>query len=285
VTIRDAFRLAIEHLSKQGLSTSREDAELLVCAVAGVDRAQLFAHPERVLSRSEQMTLEQWVERRGRKFPVQYLIGRQEFYGRKFQVTPSVLIPRPETELLVETSLELMARLCEPIIEVLDVGVGSGCIAISLACEEPRVIATGIDISERAVAVARQNAAQLGCASRVSFLVGDTLDPVKKLRRRFHLIVSNPPYVENESSEVDPSVKRYEPAEAVFAGPTGLEIYVKIFEGAAAVLRRPGWLVLEMGYGAHEGVATLAAKAGWRMIEQRRDLAGIPRCAVFELAS
>lgn len=282
LTLQEAVRRSTDYLASHGLKTPREDAELLVLKATGKDRAFLLAHPEWKLPAEEQGKLQQWLERRTEHYPIQYLVGSQEFFGRPFQVDSSVLIPRPETELLVETSLELVRTLRKEVVQVVDIGTGSGCIAVTLACENPRIRVTAVDISEAALGVARENARRLGCLDRVEFLQGDVLGPLKSSGRVFDLIVSNPPYVENQSLEVEYSVKTFEPREAVFAGPTGLEIYTRIFTSGRNLLADPGWLVLEMGYGIADQVKEQAGEEGWRLLEIRQDLAGIPRCAVFQ---
>ncbi len=281
VTLQEAVRRSTEYLAGHGLKTPRQDAQLLVLKATGKDLAFLLTHPEWKLASEHRQKLEQWLEKRKEHCPLQYLLGSQEFFGRTFLVDSSVLIPRPETELVVETCLELLATLDKDPIRVVDIGTGSGCIAVTLACNDPRVQVTAVDISEAALGVARENARRLGCINQVEFLQGDVLGPLESSGKVFDLIASNPPYVEDQSAEVEYSVKTFEPREAVFAGPTGLEIYTRIFKSSRQLLKHPGWLVLEMGYGISERVAALAGIEGWRRVEIRNDLAGIPRCAVF----
>ncbi len=284
VTLQEAVRRSTEYLARHGLKTPRQDAELLVLKAAGKDLAFLLTHPEWKLPSAQRQKLEQWLEQRKEHYPIQYLVGSQEFFGRTFQVDSSVLIPRPETELVVETCVELLATLDKDPIRLVDIGTGSGCIAVTLACEDPRVRVTAVDISESALSVARENARRLGCSNRVEFLQGDVLGPLESSGNVFDLIASNPPYVEDQSAEVEYSVKTFEPHEAVFAGPTGLEIYTRIFRSSRHLLKPPGWLVLEMGYGIADRLTALAEAEGWRLVQMRHDLAGIPRCAVFEAA-
>ena len=284
VTLQEAVRRSTEYLAGHGLKTPRQDAQLLVLKATGKDLAFLLTHPEWKLAGEHRQKLEQWLEKRKEHCPLQYLLGSQEFFGRTFQVDSSVLIPRPETELVVETCLELLGTLDKDPIRVVDIGTGSGCIAVTLACDDPRVQVTAVDISEAALGVAHENARRLGCINQVEFLQGDVLGPLESSGKVFDLIASNPPYVEDQSAEVEYSVKTFEPREAVFAGPTGLEIYARIFKSSRHLLKHPGWLVLEMGYGISEQVAALAEAEGWRLVQMRKDLAGIPRCAVFEAA-
>ncbi|RPJ81588.1 MAG: peptide chain release factor N(5)-glutamine methyltransferase [Acidobacteria bacterium] len=281
LTLQEAVRRSTEYLAGHGLKTPRQDAELLVLRVTGKDRAFLLSHPEWKIAPEQQHQLEKWLEQRKQHYPIQYLVGSQEFFGRQFRVDPSVLIPRPETELIVETCLELVRALEKDTVRVVDIGTGSGCIAITLACEDPRIQVTAVDVSETALDVARENARCLGCIDRVEFLRGDVLGPLESSGRVFDLIVSNPPYVEDLSAQVEYSVKTFEPREAVFAGPTGLEIYGRIFRDSGKFLLRPGWLVLEMGYGIVDRLTDLAREEGWALVKSRKDLAGIPRCAVL----
>lgn len=283
VTLQEAVRRGTERLAASGLKTPREDAQLLVLKATGKDLAFLLTHPEWELTAEQQEKLDTWLEQRKKHYPIQYLVGTQEFFGRPFQVDSSVLIPRPETEIVVETCLELIQALEKDTVRVVDIGTGSGCIAVTLACENPRIQVSGVDISEAALQVARENALRLGCSDRVRFVQGNVLDPLESSGAVFDLIAANPPYVEDQSSEVEYSVKTFEPREAVFAGPTGLEIYSRIFRSSRLLLRRPGWLVLEMGYGIGERLTELAKAEGWRLVETHPDLAGIPRCAVFEV--
>ncbi|RPI29850.1 MAG: peptide chain release factor N(5)-glutamine methyltransferase [Acidobacteria bacterium] len=278
-TLGDAIRQGTEYLASHGLETARRDTELLAMNAIGRDRAFLYSHPEWPVPEEQWQKLQQWLGRRKDRYPIQYLVGSQEFYGRTFLVDPSVLIPRPETELLIETSLRLIPDRQDA--RVVDIGTGSGCIAVTLACERPLLRATAIDISEEALRVARENARRLGCAERIEFVQGDLLKPFESSGRKFDLILSNPPYGADESPEVEYSVRTFEPQEAVFAGPTGLEIYEGILRGSAAVLHSSGRLVLEIGYSQLAGLTALAKQNGWTLLECRNDLAGIPRCAVL----
>jgi len=281
LTLQEAVRRGTRYLAAHGLKSPRQDAELLVLKVADKDLAFLLTHPEWRLAAEQQQRLEQWLEQRKEHYPIQYLVGSQEFFGRLFQVDSSVLIPRPETELVVETCLELVRTLEKDRIRVVDIGTGSGCIGVTLACEDRRSQVTAVDISEAALRVARENARRLACLDRIGFLAGDILAPLEASGQVFDLIVSNPPYVEDQSAEVEYSVRTFEPREAVFAGPTGLEIYTRIFQSSRHLLGSPGWLVLEMGYGIADRLVELAGNEGWQLNEMRNDLAGIPRCAVF----
>jgi release factor glutamine methyltransferase len=280
VTIKEALDFGGRFLSGKGITNPRLDTELLLANLLGTDRIFLFAHSELPLSGQQAATLRIQLEKRAEGFPLQYLLGHQEFYGRDFQVSPAVLIPRPETELLVEVALELIRGWPEET-RVLDLGTGSGCIAVSLACESACLHVTGVDISAAALEVARSNAERNGCSERLEFLQGDLLAPVIERREYFHLIVSNPPYVARGCGHLEPDVARYEPAAALFSGDTGLEIYDRILKEAGAVLRPNGLLVLELGFGLAEQVVEISRQSGWYVVLLRKDLAGIDRCLVL----
>jgi release factor glutamine methyltransferase len=215
--------------------------------------------------------------------PTQYITGHQEFWGFDFLVNPAVLIPRPETEVVVETALEMLrekspfGRDCT----IADVGTGSGCIAIALASELPEAHFVALDNSPEALETARLNAARLSVESRIRFLNSDLLclssgEPLPALQ----MVVSNPPYVSTEdAASVMPEVSRFEPPSAVFAGPSGLEAYARLILQAAEVLPAGGDLVLELGYDVEEGVRNLLAGGEWEAIGWRKDLAGITRVA------
>lgn len=281
VNVKQALDLATSELAARGLRSPRQDSEYLLITLLGCDRAFLLAHPERVLTREEEERYRYWLARRAEHYPLQYLRGTQEFYGREFLVSPAVLIPRPETELLVEVSLGDLARRTDPDLKVLDVGTGSGCIGVTLACEKPRLHVWASDISADALELARQNAARHGCGERVHLLRGDLLEPASRTRHGFHQVVSNPPYVPLDAPEVDASVRCYEPSRAVFAGESGLEVYARIFRQAPRLLLPGGVLILELGHDSLPRLRKLAEKQAWRLVEVHRDLAGFKRCAVF----
>ena len=214
------------------------------------------------------------VERRCAGEPIQYIIGETEFYGLPFHVTRDVLIPRPETEHLVEKVLSLAVRF--PATRIVDVGTGSGAIAVTLAHKLPQARITAVDLSARALAVAEGNAKRNGVDLR--FLEGDLLAPVAE--ERFDIVVSNPPYVAaTDRDTLSVEVREYEPALALFAGDDGLEIYRRLIPAAFAVLVPGGFLLLEIGFGQSPIIAALIASAGFAQIEFTPDLQGIPRVA------
>lgn len=277
--VRDVIREAERQLDQSGIKTPRNDALVLLSTVAGHRIETLLTHPELQVQPNHLCTYWEWIERRAHHYPLQYLIGRQEFFGRSFTVSPSVLIPRPETEIVVQACLDFLIALERPG-TALDIGAGSGCIVLTLLCEIPSLTATAIDISGEVLQIVDENSRKLGCADRLELLKGSTVDPLRGTDQRFDLVVSNPPYVA-PSESVDPEVA-YEPKDAVFAGPSGFEVYGEILSKAQSVLASSGRLILEAGYGQAEKIATLGRKSGWHEIDRRPDLAGIDRCLVFQ---
>jgi len=282
VTVKEAIQSAAKYLGERDLRAPRQDAELLVASILQRDRTFLYTYPEQRLSPSQKQLFHQWLAKLGEHYPLQYLRETQEFYGRQFWVRPGVFIPRPETELVLETALALLRESRSKKLFAADIGTGSGCIAITLAREEPRVLVTATDISGDALRVAHRNAEVHHCLDRIEFRAGQTLEPLKGRHSYYHLIVSNPPYVSHlEKKIVDISVKRYEPSKAVFAGESGQEVYRRLFCEAKSVLRPQGKLVVELGCDGKESVSRLARENGWVLNDSKKDLAGRDRCAIF----
>ncbi len=258
------------------------DAEVLARHALGWDRAALVsrwreAAPDRFSER-----LAELIARRVAREPVAYITGRREFWGLDFEVTPDVLIPRPETELIIEEACRYAAEVREPA-EIIDVGTGSGCIGIALAREFPSARVTGTDTSPAALAVARRNAERLQVADRLTFLDCHLLGTAK---RGADLIVSNPPYVPSgDSLDLQPEVGLHEPAPALFGGPDGLDVVRALLASAAGWLARDGRLITEFGAGQAVALQTEAATAGWQTVRLCNDLQGIPRIGVFRRSS
>ena len=251
---------------------ARQDAETLCMHLLGKDRAWLLTHWQEELSDDQATDFMGLIERRYSGEPIQYVIGETEFYGLPFLVTPDVLIPRPETEHLVENAIALAAPFPKP--RIVDIGTGSGAIAIALEHHLPNATITAIDRSAPALAIAQENAKLNGVNLR--FLEGDLLAPVAG--EQFEIIVSNPPYVpttDRDSLAVE--VRDYEPTLALFAGPDGLDIYRRLIPQAFHCLVPGGYLALEIGYGQSQAVADLLAPSGFQQIEFVPDLQGIPR--------
>jgi release factor glutamine methyltransferase len=255
---------------------ARQDAEFLLCHVLGRNRAGLLAYPDAELDPAQSSIYAQMLRRRLDGEPMQHIVGEAEFYGLPFHLNRDVLIPRPETEHAVEKVLELAAQFAAP--RIVDVGTGSGAIAVALAHKLPAAFITAIDLSPAALAVAKSNAARNGLANRIRFVEGDLLGPVAK--EQFEIVVSNPPYVPEAVREsLSVEVRDYEPAEALFAGEDGLAIYRRLIPDAFRALVSGGFVVLEIGYGQQASVQSLLEDAGFTHIAFTADLQGIPRVA------
>jgi release factor glutamine methyltransferase len=248
----------------------RRDAELLLAHLLGWDQAALLTHPERGLSPAEADQFESMLRRRLASEPVQYITGVQEFFGLPFEVSPAVLIPRPETEHLVDAVLERFSREANP--RIVDVGTGSGAIAVALAHAIPRSRVTAVDLSSAALEVAQRNAERHGVLERVMLLQSDLLAALGS--EEFEVVVSNPPYIA-QGEVLEPQVLNYEPRSALYAGPTGLEIYERLIPQARRVLKPQGWLMLEIGYGQSSALSKLLSD--WNEVRFLDDLQGIPR--------
>jgi release factor glutamine methyltransferase len=255
---------------------ARADAELLLLFVACRRRASLFAHGNDVLEQEAFDCYCALLERRRAGEPVQYITGEVEFYRLPLRVTPDVLIPRPETEILVERVVEHAPLFRGP--RIVDVGTGSGAIAIALAHEWPDAAITAIDVSAAVLKVAQSNAQKNDLAERIRFLEGDLLTPVSN--ERFEFVVSNPPYVPSADRDtLAVEVRDHEPALALFAGDDGLAVYRRLIPAAIAVLEPGGFICLEIGFGQSEAVAALLAEAGFDDVAFAPDLQGIARVA------
>jgi release factor glutamine methyltransferase len=248
----------------------RRDAELILAHVLGCDPTALLTHPERLLSAQQAELFESLLNRRLASEPVQYLTGEQEFFGLLFEVSPDVLIPRPETEHLVEAVLERFDRDANPCI--VDVGTGSGAIAVAIAHALTRSRVVAVDLSLAALEVARRNAERHGVLGRVTLWQSDLL--AEAGTAEFDVVVSNPPYIAN-GEKLELQVADYEPRSALYAGPTGLEIYERLIPQANRALKPQGWLMMEIGYGQQPALETLLG--GWHELSFVPDLQGIPR--------
>jgi len=274
MTVLTALLQGTKLLEDDAIPVPRLTAEVLLTHALQCERSYLYAHPEEELSEIAWIHYGRYLHERMNGKPTQYITGRQEFYGRDFRVTPDVLIPRPETEHLVEAA---MARI-QPRDLVVDVGTGSGAIAISLALETAgHVFAT--DISTAALLIAQANAQHL--SAQVGFLACDLVDAVRD--HSINVLVSNPPYVpRTDEPSLQREVRDYEPHVALFAGPTGLEIYERLIVEAARVLRPHGWLLLELGYNSLAPVRAMVEHS-WSDIDVIPDLAGYPRVLAARL--
>jgi release factor glutamine methyltransferase len=275
LTVSEALRHAEHRLREAGVPEPALDAELLLRHVLGWDRAAVIARRADTVAAAEEKRFFAVVEERVARRPLQHVTGTQAFWRHEFLVTPDVLIPRPETEILVEAALELMRGVEAPL--VVDVGTGSGCVALSIAAERPDADVHAVDISAAALAVVRENARRLG-QTRVALHEGDLLEPVAHLKGKVDIVVSNPPYVDpGELPSLAPEVRDHEPRQALLApdGPYG--IYGRLADASCRLLRPGGHLLAEVGRGMAETVAETFRAAGLDGIRIRADLAGIPR--------
>ena len=281
MTLVERVSEAARRLAEAGIDArdAAFDAEVLARHALGWDRATYLARWREPATAGFEDRFEALVARRGRREPVARIVGRREFWGLDLEVAPAVLVPRPESELLVETAL---ARLGDRTTrwELADVGTGSGCLAIALARELPRARVAATDVCPDALAVARRNAARHGAADRVTFHHTDLLDG---LPGPFDLIVSNPPYVpDGVIGTLAPEVRRHEPAAALRGGPDGLDTVRRLVAAAADRLRPGGWLVMEVGARQSGDAAAVARRAGLHVVAVRPDLQGIPRAVVMQ---
>jgi release factor glutamine methyltransferase len=280
MNIAEALREASQILQSAGVPEARREAGSLLSFVIAKDRTFLISHAEDQL---DEHSLDQFrlaVERRAAGEPLQYITGVQDFFGREFRVTPDVLIPRPETELLVEAALELVGDL-SPLI--CDVGTGSGCIAVTLLCEILKARAIAVDKSPAALEIARLNAGNLSVADRAKFLVSDCFESLDTSEYQFDVVVSNPPYV---SAGVLPGLQRevrdHEPLVALSPGPDGLSMIRRLLHDAPAFLKQNGYLIIEIGFDQGEKVQSLIDQGVWRLLDIRPDLQGIPRIVILQ---
>ncbi len=253
------------------------EARMFLREVTGCSAAQVAAYPERALSAEQAARYAGLLERRAAGEPVAYLLGEREFYGRSFRVSPAVLIPRPETELIVDLVKARVAPGTAP--AVLDLGTGSGALAVTLALEIPAARVTAVDLSPAALEVARANAAALG--AQVSFVESDWFAAVGA--ERFEIIVSNPPYIVDDDPHLAEGDVRFEPRSALVSGRSGLDDLTRITAAAPAFLAPGGWLLMEHGYDQAEAVRALLGAAGFVAVESARDLAGIERVSLGQL--
>lgn len=283
-------------LRAAGIMESRREAASLVMAVTGHDRARLFTRDDERLAPETLARVRRAVAERAAGKPLQYITGRQEFYGLEFEVTPDVLIPRPETELLVETALELLRDTRAPF--VCDVGAGSGCVSVALLHERKDARLFALDISTAALRVAARNAARHGVAERLTLLHSDCFDAFRVNEHEgagaeasedapasFQMIVSNPPYIpERDIESLQREVREHEPRGALTPGGDGLRVIRRLLTEAPQLLAPGGHLLFEIGFGQHEQVAALVDARVWTLLGIRPDLQGIPRVVVLRRA-
>src|SRR5216684_1125806 len=310
--IRTALKQGLARLRAANISSHTLAAELLLLHATGRTRTSLYSHPEDQLTDSESQNYLSLIARRAAGAPTQHLTGKQEFWGLEFEVTPDVLIPRPETEHLIEVALDRLALrnlrveksqiMSGEGLLIADVGTGSGCIAIALAKELPEANLYALDISHAALAVAQRNAARLGFSNRITFLESNLLESVTQRAQKsrtsddespvtnhqsplFDLIVSNPPYIaRREAATLAREVRDHEPAIALFGGEEGYELYADLITQSASNLKPGGILVLELGHDSRPAVQPLFDSPAWSNVGVTNDLATIPRVIAAEKA-
>lgn len=281
VTVKDALSRAVGELTPAGVDTPRLDGQLLLGWVLKVRREDLAREPERPLTFREITIFEKAVSLRAQRRPLAYITGEAPFYGRTFTINRAVLIPRPETEILVEQTLLRLAAVTNP--AVADVGTGSGCVGVTIGCERPDSTVVLTDISPLALNVARKNTVRHGIGNSSELRLGDLIAPLNGRDGRLSAVVANPPYIRPDTLEsLQEEVRRYEPVLALCgengaAGEDGMALHRRIIEEAVAVLESNGWLLLETGMGQGEPIAAYAQFKRYRDVEIIPDLAGIGR--------
>ncbi len=267
---------AVAALEQAGIDPARPEAEWLLAGLLDVERFALYLEPARRLTEAQAARYRELIERRARREPLQYLLGWEDFHGLRLAVTPDVLVPRPETEGLVEWALEALAGRPDPVIA--DLGTGSGAIACALATALPRAEVLAVELAGGALAVASRNVRALGLSGRVRLLAGDLFAPLGSLSPSLDLVVANPPYLPSAViASLPPEVSRHEPRAALDGGPDGLGVLRRIVAGAPAVLKPGGWLLMEIGEEQAGSLASLMAAEGFSGIRARRDLSGVER--------
>jgi release factor glutamine methyltransferase len=276
VSIAAATLEATQILRRAGVPEARREAASLLAHALLRNRTFLITHAEEEVSAEMLAAFRTLLERRARGEPLQYITGHTEFFKLDFEVTPAVLIPRPETELLVETALDLLGGEDQSF--VCDVGTGSGCIIISILHERASATGVGLDISQPVLGVARRNAVRHGVDRRLSLVLSDCLEALDATHTCFNMIVSNPPYVTEEALEgLQREVRDFEPRSALTPGGDGLRIIRRLLHDAPAFLQTGGHLLMEIGFDQHEAVERLIDSQTWQLLDIHKDLQGIPR--------
>ena len=282
-SIAEAILQGAHQLRKAGVPEARREAGSLLAHVLERDRSFILSHAEDAIDAEKTERFLQCLERRAQGEPLQYITGRQAFFGLEFEVTPAVLIPRPETELLIETALKLCSESDD--VSFCDVGTGSGCIAITLLHERPQARAVAIDVSPRALVVAQGNAARHCVTERIEFVLSDGFAAMDPRQSSFDLIVSNPPYVEAGAIEgLQREVRDFEPHVALAAGADGLAVIRRLLLEAPAYLKTGGYFLFEIGFTQAAAVEQLLDPKHWQLVEIYADLQGIPRTVVLQKA-
>ncbi len=280
--LSDELLQATTRLRDAGIESPATDARLLIAAAAGLSREEMLCDPDLKLSPNQKTRVEKMIRRRADREPVSRILGRREFHSLSFEVTPVTLDPRPDSEVIVEAAIDY-ARGMGGKPTLLDIGTGTGCLLLSALEALPDATGTGTDINPEAIAVARRNAASLGCVSRLQFQTGDWLSGIEG---RFDIVLSNPPYIPSgDIADLAPEVSRHDPRTALDGGLDGLDAYRILADRIPKILAPSGIALMEIGAGQADDVTGLFSAAGWQPLESRADLAGHNRCLAFALKS
>jgi len=276
MTVREVLNEATRNFEGEGIPSARLDAEVLLSFCSGCDRLEFYKNPDMTIRETQLTAFRNLIARRLQWEPVAYITGRKEFWSLPLEVNSAVLIPRPDTEILVEEALSICRKFAYPEMKIIDIGTGSGAIAIALAKEMPQAQVVATDISAAALRVARKNALNLGLGNQIDFSRSDLFDSIEDF---FDIIVCNPPYISAEEYEKLPAgVKAFEPREALLAGKKGTEFYEKLVYQAGNNFKKNGWLLLEIGATQEKSVRKIIEDSGiYDNIGMRRDYAGLPR--------
>lgn len=279
-TVSENLQKATEILRSSGIAEPRREANSLLAFSLNKDKTFLIAYPEYELTEEDEFFFYQIVYRRARREPFQHITGKQEFYGLEFDVDETVLIPRPETEIIVENAIEILQKLEKP--RFCEVGTGSGCISVSILYNVPKAFAVGLDISVSALEMTKRNAEKHQVAERLHLKNSDVFSALSKTK--FDLIVSNPPYIPSEDIlHLQPEVRDFEPLKALTDGKDGLSIIENIIKNSPKFLQSKGFLLMEIGFGQAESVEKLFDLEIWKLIKILPDLQGIPRTVKAQL--
>lgn len=274
-TIQTLLIESKKDLHKAGIPSYLLDADLIMAYVLNTSREEVFCRPERVLSPSQEAEFKRLTAERSARKPMAHILGVREFWGRSFKVTPDTLDPRPDSESLIEQVLQIYKNLPKPK-RIIDFGTGTGCLLLTLLSEFNESQGVGVDISEAAIAVAKENAEKLGLANRTSFVVSNW---GKKIKGEYDLIISNPPYIKNSDIDgLEPEVSTYEPKQALDGGESGLACYIDLAADMFSILAENGFAVLEHGIGQETDVRRILENNGFKFVANKPDLSGINRC-------
>lgn len=280
-TLQQLLHDAVTKLSEAEIDTPTLNAEVMLSRAMKCSRTDLLVHQILQVPYNSKKKFEKWVYRRSKREPLAYIIGEREFYSINFEVTPDVLIPRQETEILVEVAIQYLKILCNPIIA--DIGVGSGAIAVSVAKNVPDCIVYGTDISDEALDVSRRNADSAGVGGRVHLSKGDLFEPLAGMI--MDMIVSNPPYIPSDDiDKLQPEISKYEPRQALDGGPDGLDQIRRLAAGASTYLKKNGIIAVEVGAGQSDSVIAMFEEKGFRNVRSEKDYSGIERVVLGEKA-